>query len=62
MRERDMTPDEMESFEEDIVQGADEAERDGRRERPDSEDPLKDVDPGDEDGLPDGPAKFRVPS
>lgn len=24
--------------------------------------PLHDVDPGDEDGLPDGPARFRVPS
>ena len=61
---RDMQPDELERFEEDVVQGSS-ADR-----------PVRiDVNPGtqseigretgndkDEDGLPDEPAKYRVPS
>jgi hypothetical protein len=34
----------------------------GTRGAEGKDDPLIDVDPGDEDGLPDGPAKYRVPS
>ena len=60
MTQRDMTPDELERFEEDRVEGTDRPreESEGRAD----EDPLRDVEPGDEDGLPDGPARFRVPS
>lgn len=56
----DMTPDELEHFEEDIVQGSETTKRD--RTPPKEDDPMLDVTPGDEDGLPDDVAKFRVPS
>lgn len=57
---RDMTPDELDLFEQEVVKGKDEPER--RRDERAEDDPLQDVEPGDDDGLPDGPAKFRVPS
>jgi hypothetical protein len=57
---RDMTPDELEMFEEEIVQGAERRERDPSA--PASEEPMGEVTPDDDDGLPDGPAKYRVPS
>ena len=56
---RDMTPDELERFEEDVVQDPDELVPD---HHPASEPAVaKEVD-RDEDGLPDDPAAYRVPS
>jgi hypothetical protein len=55
-----MTPDELEHFEEDIVQGSERTTREGTP--PKEDDPMLDVTPDDEDGLPDDVAKFRVPS
>ena len=60
MDSRDRTPKELTPFEDENVQGAERPERDDQR--PDDDEPLLDIAPGDEDGLPDGPAKFRVPS
>lgn len=57
---RDMTPEELEDFEEDIVQGSERTKRD--QTPPNEDDPMLDVTPDDEDGLPDDVAKFRVPS
>jgi hypothetical protein len=57
---RDMNPDELERFEEEIVQGAERPDRDPAK--PASEEPMGEIAPDDDDGLPDGPAKFRVPS
>ena len=57
---RDMTPEELETFEEEIVQGSERVER--NPSRPASEEPHGEVTPEDDDGLPDGPAKYRVPS
>ena len=61
---RDMRPDELEAFEEDIVQGGSSAEPlptndDVERQ---SEIGRETVNDKDEDGLPDDPAKYRVPS
>jgi hypothetical protein len=60
MTDRDMTPDELEQFEEERVKGRDRLRED--RRSGDEDDPLLDVEPGDEDGLPDDRAPFRVPS
>ena len=60
MKDRDMTPDELEKIEEERGKGGDRL-----RDAPDTDrndDPLLDVEPGDEDGLPDQRAPFRVPS
>ena len=57
---RDMTPDELEMFEEETVQGS---ERQEDERPPNADEPLHgEVTPEDDDGLPDGPAKYRVPS
>lgn len=58
---RDMTPRELELFEEEVVRGAEDRDRD---REPAPADPLLEgeVTPEDDDGLPDGPAKHRVPS
>jgi hypothetical protein len=59
MTPRDMTPDELEDFEEDIVQHSDEVLPD---HGPASEPAVaKEID-RDRDGLPDNPAAYRVPS
>jgi hypothetical protein len=67
MRERDRGPETFEVIEEvEIVHivetPADGAAGERGAEAGVEDDPLIDVDPGDEDGLPDGPAKYRVPS
>ena len=60
-RMRDMTLDELDLFEEEIVQGSERREED--RRPPSADEPLRgEVTPDDDDGLPDGPAKYRVPS
>ena len=70
---RDMTPDELELFEEEIVQGRDEpvarrepdkpgmARRGPAKPEVEREDGEREED-RDGDGLPDGPFKQRVPS
>ena len=61
---RDMRPDELETFEEEIVQGEG-ASSGGLRpeaDRQQSEIARETVNDKDEDGLPDDPAKYRVPS
>jgi hypothetical protein len=55
---RDMTPDELELFEEEIVQSRDELTP---RRIPDTPEIGREEDL-DRDGLPDGPAEDRVPS
>jgi hypothetical protein len=55
---RDMTPDELELFEEEIVQTCDEPTP---QRRPDTPEVGREED-RDRDGLPDGPAENRVPS
>jgi hypothetical protein len=56
--ERDMTPDELERFEEEIVQTSEE-----RRDRGPAGEPEMGREPDENhDGLPDTPAKYRVPS
>jgi len=59
MTSRNMTPDELEHFEEDIVQRSDEVVPDhGPASEPEV---AKEIDRND-DGLPDNPAAYRVPS
>ena len=58
MTNRDMTPEELEHFEEEIVQNPDER-RDGG---PASEPEMGREPDVNRDGLPDDPAKYRVPS
>ena len=56
---RDMTPDELERFEEDVVQDSEEVVPDyGPASEPEV---AKEID-RDDDGLPDNPAAYRVPS
>ena len=57
MNPNENSPDERPDREQ--VQGSDWPQRD---EVLDSDDPLGEVTPDDDDGLPDGPAKYRVPS
>ena len=57
MNPNENSPDERSDREQ--VQGSDWPQRD---EVLDSEEPLGEVTPDDDDGLPDGPAKYRVPS
>ena len=58
-KQPDMTPDELESFEEDTVHDSDERRRDSG---PASEPEIgREID-RNKDGLPDNPAKYRVPS
>jgi hypothetical protein len=59
MREhRDMTPDELELFEEEVIRHPDERRDSG----PDRESELGREPDRNHDGLPDNPAKYRVPS
>jgi hypothetical protein len=59
MNPRDMTPDELEQFEEDVVQDAEDVVPDhGPASEPEV---AKEID-RDSDGLPDTPAAYRVPS
>jgi hypothetical protein len=59
MAPRDMTPDELENFEEEIVQDSDEVVPEhGPASEPEV---AKEID-RDRDGLPDETAAFRVPS
>ena len=53
---RDMTPDELELFEEEIVQ-----DREPSQRREDAPEAVLEKD-ADSDGLPDGPVERRVPS
>jgi len=53
---RDMTPDELELFEEEIVQ-----DREPSQPREDAPEVALEKD-ADRDGLPDGPVERRVPS
>lgn len=57
-RRDNMTPDELEKFEEEIVQHSDELPPDSG---PGSEEMGREID-RNHDGLPDNPAKWRVPS
>jgi hypothetical protein len=58
MTPRDMTPDEREVFEEEVIQHSDELPDHGPSSEPEV---PREVD-RDRDGLPDDPAKYRVPS
>ena len=58
-KQHDMTPDELERFEEEIVQNPDERRDGGPASEPDEMGREPDA---DHDGLPDTPAKYRVPS
>jgi hypothetical protein len=59
MAPRDMTPDELENFEEEIVQDSDEVAPDrGPAREPEV---AKEID-RDRDGLPDTTTAYRVPS
>ena len=55
---RNMTPDELEWFEEDVVQGSDEVPDHGPASEPEV---AREIDEN-RDGLPDDPAAYRVPS
>jgi hypothetical protein len=55
---RDMTPDELELFEEELVQGRDDEPAPPRE---DTSEVAREED-RDRDGLPDGPVERRVPS
>ena len=61
---RDMRPDELEHFEEDIEQGSspDRPVRTDVNPGTQSEMGRETVNDKDEDGLPDDPAQYRVPS
>ena len=59
MAPRDMTPDELENFEEDIVQDSDESAPDYA---PASEPEVAREIDRDRDGLPDRTTAYRVPS
>ena len=59
MNPRDMTPDELERFEEDVVQDTDEVvPSHGPASEPEV---AKEID-RDRDGLPDNPIAYRTPS
>ena len=65
MIDRDRGPETFEIIEEVEIVHIAETPADGvagERGAEGKDDPLIDVDPGDEDGLPNGPAKYRVPS
>lgn len=55
---RDMTPDELERFEDEVVRHPDERRDNG----PDRASELGREPDRNHDGLPDDPAKYRVPS
>ena len=58
MNRRDMTPDELERVEDDLVRDSDDVDP----ARPESEPEIAREIDRDEDGLPDKPAAYRVPS
>lgn len=66
---RDMTPDELELFEEEIVQGRDKPvprrkpdKPEVARREPDKPEVDREEEDRDGDGLPDAPTEQRVPS